>query len=198
MQPYHKYVFDLKRKKFIGAFEKMYKDEDNKVFDSWFQEDIRHFTKQISLVILNKYNFSKILDLGCGKGTFTSLLKRKNNYVLGIDLSKTAIKKAKSKYPDVDFKSMTVEKALNIPIKWDLIVVMELLSYLNDWNKIIKLAAKKTKYIYISLFVPDNPIGFVKSVNDLKEVVSEYFTIDSHVIFNTYNHYIFAEKKDRK
>src|SRR5690348_12609511 len=99
-QPYHKYVFDTKNRKFIGDFEKMYANEEKENFDSWQQEDINDLSKQVSLLLMSPHSFSSILDLGCGKGAFTRLLKNNKNKVLGVDISQTAVRKALAKYPD--------------------------------------------------------------------------------------------------
>ena len=111
-QPYQKYVFDVDKRTFVGQFEEMYKNEDKEDFDSWFQDDFTHLGKQLSLTILNRYNFQSILDIGCGKGAFTQLLKKKNNCVLGTDISGTAIDKAKLRYKEIEFKQMTAEQAI--------------------------------------------------------------------------------------
>lgn len=44
--PYHKYVFDVEQRRFVGDFEKMYQQEDVQHFDSWFQDDMNHMTKK--------------------------------------------------------------------------------------------------------------------------------------------------------
>jgi len=110
MQPYHKYVFDTEKRQFIGQFEEMYQAEDSEGFDSWFEQDLRHLRKKISYAILSAYNFSRILDVGCGKGTFTHLLKKHNNQVVGIDVSETAIRKARESFPDIDFRCGDIHK----------------------------------------------------------------------------------------
>ena len=77
MAKYHKYVFDLKRRKFIGDFDKMYQNESKENFDSWHQDDTRQLQRKIDLSILEDYNFTSILDIGCGKGSLTHILKKK-------------------------------------------------------------------------------------------------------------------------
>jgi ubiquinone/menaquinone biosynthesis C-methylase UbiE len=47
---------------------------------------------------------SKILDIGCGLGRTTQPLYEKGFQVTGIDTSQPMIKKAKIKYPDIDFR----------------------------------------------------------------------------------------------
>lgn len=183
-QPYHKYVFDQRKRKLVGKFEEMYGNEDKYQFDSWFQEDLTHLGKQISLAILNRYSFSSILDIGCGKGAFTHLLKKNNNKVLGTDLSNTAIKKAASKYRVVEFKVMTAKQALAIKSHWDLIIMMEILSYLKDWKSIIAKASQKASYFYVALYLPDNPMGYVKSHETLLIEFKRHFDIIDEIIWN--------------
>ena len=103
MAKYHKYVFDLENRKLVGDFETMYQNESKENFDSWHQDDTRQLQRKIDLAILEDYNFNKILDIGCGKGSLTHLLKKKNNYVLGVDISQTAINVVKERFSDIDF-----------------------------------------------------------------------------------------------
>ncbi len=51
------------------------------------------------LKVLGDVSSLRILDLGCGQGIFSRILKKKNAIVYGIDLSKKLIQKAKQ-YPD--------------------------------------------------------------------------------------------------
>lgn len=108
MAKYHKYVFDLENRKLVGDFETMYQNESKENFDSWHQDDTRQLQRKIDLAILEDYNFEKIIDIGCGKGSLTHLLKKKNNYVLGLDISQTAVNIAKERFPDIEFISIDV------------------------------------------------------------------------------------------
>ena len=103
MAKYHKYVFDVEKRTFIGDFENMYAHESIEKFDSWHQDDSRQLQRKICLEILNQYNFNTIVDIGCGKGALTHILKKKNNTCLGIDISQTAIDIAKERFNDIDF-----------------------------------------------------------------------------------------------
>jgi 2-polyprenyl-3-methyl-5-hydroxy-6-metoxy-1,4-benzoquinol methylase len=183
-QPYHKYVFDTKNRKFVGQFEKMYADEDKYNFDSWFQDSMDHLGKEISLLLIHRYNFNSILDIGCGKGAFTSLLKKKNNIVMGIDISDTAIKKSKARYNQVEFRQATVDQALAGKETWDLIVIIEVLSYIKHWKDVLASAAGKTKYLYLSIYLPDNPIGYVKNFDDFRKEIKKHFTIEDELFWN--------------
>lgn len=182
MAGYHKYVFDQENQRVVGKFEEMYQAEDIENFDSWHQDDMRLLTKQISLVLLNRYNFNNVLDVGCGKGAFTHLLKKENNQVTGIDVSKTAIKRAKATFADISFNcvDLTKDSFNKMPLfskQYDLIVFMEVLSYLPNWSDVIKEFSQIGDYILITLDIPENPIGYVKSKESLKSVVQRYYVI---------------------
>jgi len=113
MAKYHKYVFDLENRKLVGDFETMYQNESKENFDSWHQDDTRQLQRKIDLAILEDYNFAKILDIGCGKGSLTHILKKKNNYVIGLDISQTAVDVVSEKYPDIDFLCTDVNGIVN-------------------------------------------------------------------------------------
>lgn len=113
MAKYHKYVFDVENRKLVGDFEIMYQNESKENFDSWYQDDTRQLQKKINLAILEDYNFEKIIDIGNDKGSLSHLLKKKNNYVLGLDISQTAVNIAQEKFPDIDFLSTDVNQIEN-------------------------------------------------------------------------------------
>ena len=56
----------------------MYQNESKENFDSWHQDDTRQLQRKIDMAILEDYNFEKIIDIGCGKGSLSHLLKKKN------------------------------------------------------------------------------------------------------------------------
>lgn len=182
MKPYHKYVFDEKERVFLGRFEEMYSQEEVENYDSWYQDTLTELDKKITLTILDQYNFNSVLDIGCGKGAFTHLLKKKNNSVLGVDISKTAIQRAKNNYPQIEFKVLHVNRSLKLKKKFDLVLIMETLSYIKDWRELLSSISKITKYLYISLFIPEEPIGYVKSMGDLSKVVQDHYSIVHKII----------------
>ena len=191
-QPYHKFVFDIENRRFVGDFETMYSREDAENFDSWFQDDMNHLTKRLVLALLSQYNFDKILDFGCGKGTFTHLLKKSNNIVTGIDISKTAISKAIAKYPDIEFLAADAEFFKNATMV-DLVVALEVFSYLENWKEVLKDIANSCKYFILSLYLPPNPIGFVKTLEELEENLKQYFEIESKLVANNESVILFVK-----
>jgi trans-aconitate methyltransferase len=185
MEKYHKYVFDSKNRKFRGKFEKMYRGESREGFDSWHQEDSRRFIGRIILSFLQDYNFDFIIDIGCGKGSITHILKKKNNKVFGIDISKTALDIARQKYPDVEFAKADINNIAKLKSflkkantkKADLILAIEILSYIRNWKEVLEVIANNAQYILVSLFIPENPIGFVKSEKELVSEIEKHFEI---------------------
>ena len=115
MAGYHKYVFDQSARIMVGDWEKMYQQESVEGYDSWHQDDSRQLQRLISLQIIGMYNFGKILDIGCGKGSFTHLLKKRNNEVIGVDVSETAIVSATVRYPDIVFRTTDVTMPDAVP-----------------------------------------------------------------------------------
>ena len=195
-QPYHKYVFDTASRVFVGKFEEMYRQEDVEGFDSWRQEDMTSLNVQLSMAVLKRYKFSRILDVGCGKGAFTNVLKEPNNYVLGIDISSTAISKAKSRFPHIDFRCMGVDQLPSLSReRFDLVAAMEILSYLEDWRDVIRIISGMTEYFFLTLYIPENPIGFVKSFPDLTEEIAKHFTSVTELIVDKSHVIVLAKAK---
>lgn len=181
---YHKYVFDLARRRMVGDFEQMYRDEDESGFDSWHERDLRPLRKTIALQLLSRYNFNSILEIGCGKGTLTHLLKRQNNRVLGIDISETAIGKAQASYPDIDFRVMTAEQAGDLNEQFDITLAMGVFAYIEGWKDCLAKYAAMSTYGLVAEFVPPNPIGFVKSVDELTQAFDALYVIENKVVLD--------------
>ena len=181
-EKYHDYVFQ--KGQFVGNFEAMYQNEDLMGYCSWFQDDMKDLGYQLSLTILSQYNFESILDVGCGEGMFTSLLKKKNNSVSGIDVSPTAIKKANIRFKNIDFFVGDIKTDVILK-HYDLIVLKEILSYVENWRKTIKDLSKISKYLFVSLDLPEFPNGFVKSFKELEEEITKYYEIQVSVTIKT-------------
>ena len=149
--------------------------------------------KKIHSVILDNHNWNSILDYGCGKGIFTHTLKKTNNMVVGVDISKNAINKAKKTYGHiVEFFDIsdTLWKR-----KYDLLVCLEVLSYIKSYKNQLEEFSRMSEYIYISLYIPSNPIGFVKSTQDLINTINLNFTIETQLIYNEKSIFLLAKSK---
>jgi trans-aconitate methyltransferase len=159
----------------------MYQKESEENFDSWHQDDSRQMQRLTANSILSQWNFDFILDLGCGKGAFTHTLKKRNNEVIGLDISQTAVDIASSRFPDIRFDCMDINNVeqLNRFIQENrlegginsLVFIAECLSYLENWKNLINKLSRDIHYLMVTLYLPENPIGFVKSFSELEDVI---------------------------
>jgi 2-polyprenyl-3-methyl-5-hydroxy-6-metoxy-1,4-benzoquinol methylase len=101
---YQDYV--IKDGALVADFEGLYQSFD----DPWHQSISVHTDDTRRKIALdwpqrlkNNGNVEKIIELGCGFGHFTERLRRQGFSVTGVDISKTAIEKAKVINPDCSF-----------------------------------------------------------------------------------------------
>lgn len=184
-RPYHRYVFDVQQRRFVGAFEEMYRGEDNALYDSWHQEDLSRLDKRLSRTVLEGWNWASVLDVGCGKGAFTNALKRANNRVLGLDVSETAVAKARARFPGVEFRVGSVETLAQLEERFELVVAMEVLSYVEDWREALELFSGLAPALYLTLYLPPDPIGFVKSFDELRAEVVRRYRVETELVFSS-------------
>ncbi|MBU1956137.1 methionine biosynthesis protein MetW [Patescibacteria group bacterium] len=86
----------------------------------------------------------KILDLGCGSGFIAAYLKINNNAsVTGIDISKTAIIKARKK--GINCMQMNLNEKIKLKEKYDYIILSEVIEHLMQPEKVLKQIRKYAK-----------------------------------------------------
>lgn len=97
---YHDYV--IKDGKFIGKFDEMYKAYD----DPWMQsQQPNRYSRQMAIMNIKRYGIKSIVEYGCGLGYYADWIYKETGIVCkSIDISETAIKKAKQKFPLLDFE----------------------------------------------------------------------------------------------
>ena len=91
--------------RFIGEFERMYQEFE----DPWCQAQPGYVEKSISRQIVVNYikafNIQSIVEVGCGLGkTSNFIVSNTNVNLLGIDVSETAIQKARRSYASLNFE----------------------------------------------------------------------------------------------
>ena len=75
-------------------------------------------------------------------------------------------------------------------------VCLETLSYIENWRGLLQTFAKIAKYTLIPLFVPENPIGFVKSFSELREAFLRHYDIWEEIrLVNRNKIVLFGESK---
>ena len=113
MSRYQDYV--IKDGKFVGKFDEMYQKFDN----PWRQNNENIFESLSRLAVafyVKEYKIKNLLQFGCGLGQTTQFIKKNSEVdILGIDISPTAIKKAKSSFPELNFKVDEVQNIKNYP-----------------------------------------------------------------------------------
>ena len=169
---------------FIGAFEEMYQN----IQDPWFIGNANHFTYNVALELINYYkiceNGGYVLDVGCGKGSFTSRLKKQmsKSKIIGIDISETAINKSKNKYKDIEFKCLNILNEYDkLSVKFNLIVMSQIMWYiLPQFDKIIKILWEKLNddgYLLIMqsfLKQEEQKYGkeIIKNIDDMLQIIN--------------------------
>ena len=174
------YWVDPETWRFRGNFEGMYRDFD----DPWeCRKNVSMLRRDISLMMLFRdRRFSRILDIGCGLGAFTERIRVANGAcqtILGVDISATAIQKAREQFGECSFEVLNVS---NEPLPgegqsaWDLILVSELLWYvlpeLESLLSRIHAALTPSGILFIQQFYPtDQRFGleYLTSPGDLYE-----------------------------
>ncbi|MGH7847595.1 MAG: class I SAM-dependent methyltransferase [Candidatus Binatia bacterium] len=85
------------------------------------------------IAMLDQRRYERVLEIGCGAGTFTRLLAGRAERVLAIDISPRAIATAQA-HPDLKQVEFRVENIMDYNVKengpWDLIVMSETIYYL--------------------------------------------------------------------
>jgi 2-polyprenyl-3-methyl-5-hydroxy-6-metoxy-1,4-benzoquinol methylase len=184
MAKYHKYVFDEQARRLIGDFEAMYAAEDDEGFDSWHSHDVRQLRLRLASAMLADYNFARVLEIGCGKGAAAQFLKRRNNRVLGVDLSPTAIAKAQATFPDIEFRCLDARDVASLGERFDLVAMQGVLAYIEPWRKLLCDVARMTQYCLVGEYIPPNPIGMVKSPGELIEAFTALFDIEHKLVLD--------------
>ena len=96
----------IKDGKLVGEFEKMYQDFD----EPWDQIEIgqRATFMTIGIHLLRRVReatgASRVVELGCGLGHYAKRISELGYEVLGLDISETAIGKAKENFEEVKFR----------------------------------------------------------------------------------------------
>jgi len=156
-----------------------------KSYDSY--SCIQNICAKKLIAAINEDNFTSILDVGCGTGSFTELLYEKfpKANIKAIDLSDKMLDIAKSKMHNngIDFKTMDAE-SLNLNEKFDLISSNATFQWFEDLNEAIlnyRYMLAEQGMIAFSIFGPDT---FYELSNCLKELSSKDVQISAANFIN--------------
>jgi SAM-dependent methyltransferase len=100
---YQDYV--IRDGRLIGEFEQMYRDHE----DPWNESRTEQFAseKAAGLNLLARlhahHRVRRVVEIGCGFGHYTARIAELGLDVLGVDVSETAVAKARARHPGIEF-----------------------------------------------------------------------------------------------
>lgn len=109
METYHDYV--IKDGNFVGKFEEMYRKFDQ----PWMQDQQPNpYSRQAGIFHIQKFGISSLLEVGCGLGYYSQKIYQQTGIKpIGIDISETAIQKAREQFPHLHFEVDTADNLLH-------------------------------------------------------------------------------------
>lgn len=142
--------------------ENFWRDDENKKFRIDSEIVKRYFNKTLSLVFneedakkekaallpfINITKESKVLDLGCGNGRWADILVKRCAKYVGVDFSEEFVKAAQKKIQSEKLKFICLPaQDYLIDEKYDLILVIGLITYMND-EEVRKLSVNCKKML---------------------------------------------------
>ena len=123
---YHDYV--IRDGQFIGAFEEMYRN----VADPWHQSSQPNpYSRMAGILHIQRTGARSVLECGSGLGYFADQVHRATGIVpQGIDVSPTAVEKARTNFPHLRFEVSRVPDDLPKYAGADLVLFAELVWYI--------------------------------------------------------------------
>lgn len=152
MERYQDYV--IKDGEFIGKFEEMYQKFENPWFQASREYNENSYSRNFTILNIRKYGIKSLVEFGCGLGHYTSLIHKSTGArIKGIDISSTAIKKAKRLWPYLDFAVDRVQNIQNYS-EFEAVLFAEITWYvLEDLDEIFNkmFAYFPNKYFFHNL-----------------------------------------------
>lgn len=189
MTTYHRFVFNESERRFVGDFEAMYQAETVEKFDSWHQDDEHRLDLNMTSALVRSVEPETVLDIGSGKGLLVAMISSSGRRIIGSDVSQTALETARERNPSASFVHIpdsslgSLQHLLRLSKEQlgviDLVLCSQVLSYIENWELLVREIFEHSKSICISLYVPENPIGYVKSWDDVCTAVQAHSNIKS-------------------
>ncbi len=181
----------MDQKKVYDNLESISKDSD-----PWVKEnDYVDESNKNLLELIQMVPHDSILDVGCGSGEITKLLTTISKDVTGIDVSESAIERARKNVPKAKFEALSLED-FQTTKKFDVIVCAEILYYILDRKKALEKLQKLGKYLVTSNFIICLPAASFKSV--LYEIDLRKFPLKKRIIEKSLRYKMITIKSLRK
>ena len=186
------------RLSFVGDFEGFY----NSVDDPWGQKgtdsrlnEYYNFSRSnlintIDLLVKSEEKSTDILEVGCGLGYVLSKLGARlpaNVKVAGMDISPTAIEKAKNLFPLLDFITGDIcSEHLKVENKYDIVIMSQILWYILEklpqvFTNIDSLLKNHGLLVFVNAFLKEQKYG--------KEIIDGFDGLLRYVCLNYFGKY---------
>lgn len=194
---------------FVGQFEEMYQ---NAAEVPWHQDEtVNAVFSDLTVALLRRRHPQSLLDVGCGLGYMAARLKSEIPElarVVGLDISGTAVEKAATMFPEIEFRAGTIHTDLGGE-RFDVVVSKDVLWYVLDDlpGYLSALINKSKRWVYIGQSFPErrpflgdellpNAAGLLSFVEEQGHRVS-YFLVERDAEFHNreYAHLLIATEK---
>lgn len=167
----------------------------NHWYDGWFYDFFiapnqdRLFSQIIKIIEPN----SSVIDVGCGTGRFSFSVADKVSKVIGIDLSKRNIEKAKSNLAEkpnekISFLHSTLEDIISKNFHFDYAVMTYVIHEVNENERVelLKQLSQVANKIIIGDYLVPKPTGFWSVLNEIVEFVAgkDHYTNYKNFVHN--------------
>lgn len=148
---YQDYV--IRSGKLIGEFDQMYQDHT----DPWEQTTREHYAseKAVAINLLARLqaesSVRRVVELGCGFGDFTARITDLGLSAVGMDISETAVLKARERHSSTEFVTGSIsDHGLIKNLAPDVIVMAEITWYvLNELAAFVEFLKRELPDVYI-------------------------------------------------
>ena len=180
---YHDYV--IQDGEFVGAFEEMYRDHDDpwaQLSKDWMQPDKALALNAIRRLIEERGSL-RVLELGSGLGGFTAQIAETGSETFGLEISPTAVEKAKARFgrPEFIIGDILDEEVL-CRIRPDLIVMSEISWYvlgkIKNFISICKRKLPDCMLIHILTIYPPEEQRYGKTYFHDFDGIKNYFDVN--------------------
>ncbi|MFY9552487.1 MAG: class I SAM-dependent methyltransferase [Thermoanaerobaculia bacterium] len=93
--------------------------------------------------------YESILDVGCGEGLFSRQLRALSPRVVGVDVSLTAVRRARQLVPDATFVNASLEE-LELSKAFDLVTAVEMLYYVRSPEEALEKLKGLGRNVFLS------------------------------------------------
>jgi len=189
--PFEEYV--IQNGRLVGEFESLYEKFD----DPWNQsrldqvQDTRRSIALAQCLYLRSSNppdqVSRVVEIGCGFGHLTDYLRHQGFSAVGVDVSKTAVAKARDKNPSSVFINASIDSpSLLETLDPDVVIMAEVTWYVLDklsdfLDRLKEHALSRQRPTYLIHLLTTYPAGVQKYgreyFTDLEGIL-DFFNLD--------------------